>query len=281
VKLDFLIAHASWDDRRKASLDRLTKLLPSKPLVLGSVQREHANVWAARLWDAVACRLAFVDAVVLLNDDVIPHPQLREHVEALCALLPGEVISLHGNFPGFRHAANAGHKLARCYWPSGPAYVLQRGHAAELLNFVDRLPAHWFDGPVNEDGVIAAWLWSRQTPAYVSIPALVRHDTSVPSTLAGYDDHPNRTSPVDWADFEPGWTENDVVTAPYVPVPWMTDNQMRELGDALRGVVPLCGFCYGAPSTLVNGARGTGVCFGCANIIQARTKLPPFAGRIG
>jgi hypothetical protein len=108
----------------------------------------------------------------------------------------------------------------------------------------------------------------------------VRHDTSVPSTL-GYDNHANRQSPVDWAGFEPGWTLDDVVSAPYVPVPWMPDSAFRELGDALRGVVPLCGFCCGNPSTLVNSTRGTGICFGCANIIQAQTKLPPFAGRIG
>jgi hypothetical protein len=129
------------------------------------------------------------------------------------------------------------------------------------------VPPDWFAGDVNEDGAIASWLWSRQTPAYVTIPALVRHDTTVPSTL-GYDNHAFRSSAVDWAECKPGWTLVDVERAPYVSVPWMSDVTFAALGQALRGAAPLCGFCKMQAAHVVNIKRQTGVCGGCALAIK-------------
>jgi hypothetical protein len=267
MKLDVAIATAAgWDERRKAPLERLVRALPSKPLISVSMEREHARVWARRLWERLAALddepELHQDAWIVLNDDVTVHPEIRPLVEHLVGMLPDEIISLHGNFPTMRLAADAGARLLRCYWTSGPGYVLQRGHAREILNWLDTVPPDWFDGDVNEDGVLASWSWARQRPAYVTVPALVRHDTSVPSTV-GYDDHPNRTSPLDWASYVAGWSAKDVESAPYVATPFFADHQFQALGLALRGYIPLCGLCRMNGGNAILSTR-SGLCLGCA-----------------
>lgn len=266
MKLAVMIAHAAWHEERSATLSRLVASLPITPIVVSSRVKEHANVWARRLWARAAEEGA--DAVLLLNDDVVPHPALIEHVAALWELLPEEILSLHSQMPGTRVAADAGARLVRCYFPSGPAMCMTPAIARALLAWLETIPAGWFGGNVNEDGVIASFLWSRQTPAYASIPALVRHDTTTKSTL-GYDDQPNRTSPVDWADFPVGtWTTADAENAPYVPVPWQSDGAFRELADALRGLTPICGFCGFGPAAVVHKERKqAGICRVCAREI--------------
>ncbi len=178
------------------------------------------------------------------------------------------VVSLHGNFPRFGAVANDGKRLALCYWPSGPAYVLRKGHAAELLKWLETIPPEWFGGANNEDGAIASWLWSKQEPAYVTIPSLVRHDVTIPSTLPGYDQHPNRQTVIDWNLYPPRpWTAEDVASAPYVPVPWMSDAQLNELGKQLRGIRPriICCFCAQQEGRYVSHKTGAALCLGCAD----------------
>ncbi len=267
VKIEYAIAHCQWDERRHATLRRLIQALPGTGMLFDSREPEHANVWAKRVWSVVATwDSAHPDTggTVILNDDVIPHPELLSFVAQLCELLPGRFLSLHCQFPQIEQAAFMGTRLARCYWPSGPAMFFPRGFARKLLDWLETVPPQWFAGDVNEDGAIASFLWSQQTPAFCSIPALVRHDTTVPSTL-GYDGHPNRTSPVDWETYPVRpWTSDDVESAPHIDVPWLGKDGLRHLGDALRGVYPLCGLCHNAASALMNDRRKTGVCGGCA-----------------
>ena len=278
--MSIIVAHASWAPGRAESLGRLKAAFGPGAgiLVISSAEKQHANVWARRVWEWIAKLDARgdADATIVLNDDVIPHPDLLRHCEDIVSALPGQVISLHGNFPKMREHALAGAARCRCYWPSGPAYILPRGMAAELLAWLDTTPPDWFQGPTNEDGAIAGFLWSRQTPTYATIPALVRHDTTVPSTLAGYDDHPNRTSHVDWLEGAnggfpiPDWKLRATEPAPYVPVPWMTDAQMNELGKALRGIRPpppkmlICAFCRRRLSTFMDPEGRVGLCLHCA-----------------
>lgn len=274
MKIETIIAHAAWDERRRPGVERLLGLLKGPVTVLSSEKREHANVWAKRLWREVQRSQA--DAVICLNDDVIPHPELATLAGWLAGAFPDDVISLHAQFPGVAEAAHGGARLARCYWPSGPAYVLRPTHAKDLLAWIEKIPPQWFAADVNEDGAIASWLWSRQTPAVCSIPALVRHDTAIPSTLVGYDQHPMRTSPVDWDLYPPGdWDTGARI--PYVPCPWMPDNVFRLLGDALRGVLPLCGMCWSMPAAIVNQTRATGICGGCSRGI-ARSVMQTMLG---
>ena len=143
----------------------------------------------------------------------------------------------------------------------------------QILAWLDTVPPDWFDGDVNEDGVLAAWSWSRPRPAWCTIPALVRHDTTVPSTLPGYDDHPHRTSPVDWDDYPPRpWTAEDVERAPYVPVSFFPDAALATLGLALRGAIPLCGMCRAMGASITNPKRNTGLCAGCAQAVAGAVR---------
>jgi len=275
MKIDIIIASAAgWDERRKAPLERLVCALPGTPLIVESKVREHASVWARNIWRTIASVEAPSPSLpggwIVLNDDVEPHPEMVPYVEQLAKLLPGEVISLHGNFPSMKTVADDGHRLARCYWASGPAMWFHRGAAAEILGWLETVPPDWFGGEVNEDGVIASWLWSKQKPAYVSIPSLVRHDVTVPSTLPGYDEHPHRQTYIDWKDYPlRAWSQDDVDNAPYVPVPWVKDQAFAHLALALRGVVPLCGICRMSPASYTNHNRKTGVCTDCATKIAS------------
>jgi hypothetical protein len=276
MKIDIVIATAAaWDERRKAPLERLVCALPGTPLIVESPVREHANIWARRLWELIAHNdvgASSPAATIVLNDDVEPIDGLVERVAQLTELLPDDVLSLHGNFPGLVDAAKIS-RLARCYHPTGPGYSLVNGAARSLLAWIDTTPREWFGGDVNEDGVIASWLWSTQKPAYVTIPALVRHDVSVPSTLDGYDLHPGRSSCVDWIEYPVRpFTKADVDNAPHVPVPWMSETQFMHLSYALRGLVPLCAVCNLSPASLVNHARKTGVCRDCAGKIVGVEK---------
>ena len=278
--IEIIVAHAAWGTGRTDALARLLASIAAPfPRVLASAEKEHANVWARAVWSAIAKRDDAASppvATLVLNDDIVCHPDMLAHVQSLVEALPGRVLCLHGNFPAMRTHALAGAIGVTCYWPSGPAYVLPRGMAAELLAWLESTPPDWFTGPTNEDGVLASFLWSRQTPTYTTIPALVRHDTGVPSTLAGYDAHPNRTSHVDWLEGAnggfpiPDWKTRATEPAPYVPVPWMTDQQMGELGKRLRGIAPpapkllICAFCRRRLSVFMDPGGRVGLCLHCA-----------------
>lgn len=267
-----LIAHAEWSPGRLESYQRLLGELAGQGLLpfafsQRSLVKEHANVWAVRLWKQ-ALAMTRGDAFLFLNDDVTVHPELWKHVPALQELLPEDVVSLHGNFAALAGVAAQGQRLARCVWPTGPAYLVPRAVLAGLVAWVESLPPGWFAGEVNEDGVIASYLVHTKRPAYVTIPALVRHDVSVPSTL-GYDHHLGRRSPIDWSAATPAWTAADVAAAPTLPVPWMTDAELEELDQVLTGRRPLCAFCVQRPGLVVHPIRKTAVCRVCARSIAA------------
>ena len=57
-------------------------------------------------------------------------------------------------------------------------------------------------GVLNEDNVAVHWAWSVQRPFLTTLPSLVLHDATVPSTL-GYDHHDNRVSTVPWSEDVP------------------------------------------------------------------------------
>jgi hypothetical protein len=288
--IDIVIAHAAWAPGRRESLDRLRQSLGpdgERVLVVSSAQKQHANEWAVNVWRSIRDieeKNPSVEASLVLNDDVTCHPEIMRGCATLTAALPGHLLSLHGNFPRMRDARAKGATACRCYWPSGPAMVLPRGLAGELLDWLETVPPAWFSGNINEDGVVASFLWSRQTPSVVTIPALVRHDTNVRSTLPGYDSHPNRRSHVDWVDGAPlpDWSKASVDDAPYVGIPWMTDGALRQLGATLKGQVegPACIFCEREPGKFVSDRTGRAIGAACAMAIAQGVAGEKAAGRL-
>lgn len=249
-------------------------------MVVASAEKQHANVWAKGIWKTiqdVEAKNPSVSATIILNDDVICHPEMMRVVGTLHDRMAQTVLSLHGNFPLMRQHALRGARLLRCYWPSGPAMLFPRGFAGDLLEWLATIPQDWFAGDVNEDGAIAAFLWKRQTPTITTIPALVKHDVSVPSTLAGYDDHPNRTSWVPWleegvAGFPVPEKWDWDAPIPYVSVPWMSDPQMKQLGDYLRGEAQaqiVCALCLKMAAKFVDPHLGRGICPSCAGDLMS------------
>ena len=239
MKLDVAIAHAGFDERRAAPFTRLVKQLDAqgaKPLTFVSPQREHAQAWAVNMWAELARRDVDgqgPDAWIVLNDDVEVCPRLLEFVEAARLHLGEEILSLHCQLPASKSVVEAGGKYLQSYWASGPGYVLPRGTARKVLDYFAAMPRAMRDA-WNEDGYLNMFAWSRRRPIWHLLPALVQHDTKVPSTL-GYDDHTLRTAVVDWNTMAPElvhfgkryWRPDG--PAPFVENPWMTTAQLVEL----------------------------------------------------
>src|SRR5208282_3133816 len=118
--MKILITHAAYLWEREQSLLRLIQGLDTNNFrVLKSEYKEHANVWAIRLWEYVA-NLSN-DPVICLNDDVTVCDNFTKECEKIIKEIPRDVIiSLHLNVPEAKDYAEK-YKFLRCYQVSGPA----------------------------------------------------------------------------------------------------------------------------------------------------------------
>ncbi len=237
-KLIIGIAHAAWLPERKETLARLLEQLASSPKfdvpfrVFASAEREHASVWARRLWAWAAEHDAHA---VLLNDDVEVCPDFIGVVRGMIEAKPDQVLSLHASPPKEHHIHDP---WFRSYWLTGPGYVLPPGVARELLEWSETIPKAMLES-INEDNLAIHWAWEKQRPMYCAVPAIVKHDTSVKSSL-GYDLHPLRVASLLWDDPCFGLVHFDRVdlwdegAAPFAPNPWMSEGYMRLVDRKLR-----------------------------------------------
>lgn len=251
------VAFASWDPPRHHSLQTLLRDVVHGVTVHPSETREHASVWAKRLWVAAA-EDEHATHTAFLNDDVRTCPRWSDALEALTWAVPDEVISLA------TITAHSRSPWTRSYWLTGPGYLLPRARLPDLLAFAEE----WKDffSRVNEDQLIMQWCWARQCPVWHCVPALVKHDASVPSTL-GYDGHPNRVTRVAW-DTMP---DVDIASVEYwrqgieapalVECPWMSMGRLQQI-QSRRGKVVVCAACNGEnPAIEFN--NGNGICRPC------------------
>jgi len=226
-----LIVHAHWLNDRKRTLARLLEQVPGAT-VLSSRRPEHANIWARRAWEWAEDQDC---PVAILNDDVTVCPDFEATVAAMTDAAPGRVLSLHTSVP---EATRISGRWLRCYWLTGPGYVLPRGAPSQLLGYWAGLP--WdFASKHNEDVIAIHWAWQKQEPFWSSIPAVVKHDTSTRSSL-GYDNHPMRTSCVPWDQShnarltDPEYWRHGAQDPPFVENPWSKNDYLasvrRELG---------------------------------------------------
>lgn len=254
------IAHAAFLDDRKASLDRLLKQLENEEVHLfSSAVPEHASVWARRLWEWAA---GIDEPVCLLNDDVSVCPNLGLVCEAMsiaCNRWPGP-ISLHTSVPEAVLLATQGFRFIRCYWLTGPGYVLRPGDARWMLNWMDQHVD--IAKQINEDNVGIHTFYAVQQPILGCIPALVQHDVTVKSTL-GYDNHALRQTPVPWDHpmfnglelrdvnnwFGNQWSGADPNEAPWIQNPWMSVYQLEKIRRMTTSQISddLCAICNRPP----------------------------------
>jgi hypothetical protein len=280
------IAHAAWMPERGRTLKRLAESLhttsePFNMLISRSEVREHASVWARRLWE-----YAGDDAIVCLNDDVTVHPKFVQVIEALTQAVPDQIISLHCTSPVAPSFAEAGERWLRSYWCTGPGYILPPGAARRLLAWIDTIPQS-FVASVNEDNLIMHWAWHEQRPIWHCIPALVQHDTSTRSSL-GYDNQAAwmRSSPVAW-DAEmfaqreqlPMGVRADGrivmwgLTEPrfwlpdgepmLVECPWMIRERLSQVERLLYDRPDLCSFCHRNDGRVASQDTGAKMCKVC------------------
>lgn len=261
MKLDVIITHAAFDPERVKKVEVLREELIRQGArdvaVLASNTREHARTWAMRAWRLASDELSMGDSdgVIILNDDVDVPSYFLKACEAACVVawksLGGEQklvapdfahylerdppISLHVQVPEAIDLWKQGRPFARSYSYTGPGVILKPSHARSLLAFAEAHPEIWTHQ--NEDGMANVWAWDRQIPFWLTIPALVKHDTSIASTL-GYDNQPMRTASVDWTagevdDLTDPRSWQMAEAPPWLPHPWMTESTlqaMRKLG---------------------------------------------------
>jgi hypothetical protein len=253
--MKIIIAHAAWFPERKRTLGRLIEQL-GDVTVIGSRRREHASVWAHRAWEVAE---EMDEDTAILNDDVLVCDKFVQVCEAMVAAAPGRVLSLHTSVPD---AATCADSWIRCYWLTGPGYILPKGVAAQLLDYAAALP--WqFVRQWNEDNVAIQWAWERQEPFWSSIPAVVSHDTETKSTL-GYDNHKLRSSCVPFSDSEADLTSVDYwkrgVEAPmFVENPWAPSAWLQRVRHALQRKP--CQLCW--QEGAIAGLSGFEVCAPC------------------
>ena len=254
---------AEWMPEREATLARLLELVPGAT-VLASRRREHAAIWARRLWEAGE---KTGEDVCYLNDDVTVPERFSEILDAMAAAVPGKCLALHTSVP---EATKVPGRWLRAYWPTGPGYVLTTAAHAPLLDYAADLPWQWHAvAGHNEDRVMIHWAWERQEPFWSSIPAVVRHDVTTKSSL-GYDHHALRSSCVDWARDEEPYTSEQMIdpafwrdgaeAPPFVENPWCQTPQLDAMrrGLAHPGV---CNICWTRPGIMNRG--GINQCGNC------------------
>ncbi len=246
---------AEWLPSRRLGLSRLRNMMPDVE-VYSSPQREHASIWARRVWEA-----AGDDAICILNDDVHICPSFSKVIDRMCQDVPDQVISLHTTAAIAPSLAMCGVNWLRSYWLTGPGYILPRGAAKRLLAWVDQAPRQLIASR-NEDNVIMHWAWSEQRPIWHCIPGLVQHDTGVPSTL-GYDNHPGRTCNVPWTEY--GIPTSWAVTEPplLVECPWMPQVALASIERAYWQTNSLCCVCHTNPGKVNSSLTGASVCAAC------------------
>ena len=265
------VAHAEFLPERKETLARLMGQLEDqcRPVVHRSTQREHASVWATRVY--AACAAEDADAAIVLNDDVEVSGDLVGAVAAMLDAATSRMISLHPVHPMGRSLAEAGLRWFATYHLTGPGYVLRKGVAKELLAYYRETPKHW-NTKNNEDNVAIQLAFRHREPIWNAMPALLVHDTTVPSSL-GYDNHPSRVTTVPWTDamfkkldlrswetWDPGKAE-----VPFLETHW-TDHRTlvaHELCNDL-GIPPeWCWWCLERPASFGSPKSGARMCPKC------------------
>jgi hypothetical protein len=217
-----LIAHAAWDPSRREHVARMLERIPGAEVV-ASYEREHARVWARRLWTRAAERGG---PVVCLNDDVDVCDDFLSVCESLVRAAPDRTIALHTTAPVAPSLAMCGERWLESYWVTGPGYIVHDYRA--LLAWLDEQP-EWLFQSRNEDNVIMHYQWTIGMPVLHCIPAIVQHRTEIASTL-GYDEHPLRSTGLFDAHPAP-WPAP--VSPLYVACPWMPERALAQVEAAL------------------------------------------------
>lgn len=161
-----LIMGVPWDQQRVKNVRCL--VVETSGQVVWDERHDAFDTWQRVLAEAGG------DAVIILEDDVVPTERWREKIEAVIAGHPTAVIQFFSN-----RVAD----LLGSHWEPGrkfrmnQCYYLPAGTAAMLLEYSyvwhERHPEH----PTGYDLTMADWLHSRkpQLRYWQHVPSLVQH----------------------------------------------------------------------------------------------------------
>lgn len=234
--------------------------------VYSSEVKEHANVWALRMWRGEADELDDDERCIFLNDDVEVCPSLCSVVRAACGY--ANIVSLHSQLTATTYLAELGERHVSSYWLSGPGYVMTGRAVRGVLDWCENAAPSVMQF-LNEDGWAALYAWRERIPILHTVPALVKHDTSTASTL-GYDNHMFRSAAITWDDpmfyghdltktgFWNRWPDRPV----FIACPWMPEAALRfwSAGRELNG---LCALCCVTQGTFGPKQGGPSLCYDC------------------
>lgn len=202
IKVSLAISHTPWVPERVSSYLRLRDALCSEERSYAAIEvfsdREPNHMWSEKMWAWSVAQ--DVDWCLFLQDDSLVAPfflqrvcnfiRAHEHVD-----IP--VIGLHVAHPAATLLAQEGYEaFTTSDGIVGVGYALNRIALEVFLEWRRGLKPGALEA-LSEDTLVGLFCASRLDRVLHPIPALVDHDTAIPSVY-GNDAHPNRRSRVRW-----------------------------------------------------------------------------------
>lgn len=180
------IAHAAHREGRRDSLNRLLHLLglSSAHRVVVCAEPGKPSEWSDKQW-AGASLLAEqygLTHAMLLNDDMVPCEGFMAAAERLIEARPNHIVNLYNTHPLAKKAKADGLSwITSADGLIGNAYILP---IAGLRAFREWRASSLKGGTVDElseDQLINLWAMQQGALIWHTVPALMNHDTTVPS----------------------------------------------------------------------------------------------------
>lgn len=173
------VAAAVWGittpDRLNAARELLDALAPLHPIHVPDPDR--TGIWPAARRTLEALLDQPADWLVAFQDDALPCPHLADDLPTVLSHAPAPIVSLYCSRPTFHRY---GSRWVLTAGLAGVAVAFQRDTLADLLSWeAANIPA---DYP-HDDGRYGLYAHATGTPAAVTVPGLVDHDTSLRSTV--------------------------------------------------------------------------------------------------
>lgn len=211
MKVALATPHCRWDPHRVASLARLQDELGIRndrdelpaPLssykVFDSIGPTPNHVWSGWVFEWLAAQDA--DYVMQLQDDVTLCPDFLKVVEAMLSGAPeAEVIACFTIAPHAAVLSTAGNSwLTTADWLTGPCWITRTSFMREFWHWrQNRLRAGWQarikETSMNEDTLLGMGAAALGRKVWTPLPAIVDHDTGIPSTYGNTNGKYNRAS---------------------------------------------------------------------------------------
>ena len=198
--------------------------------------------WSRQLWEK-GRDLTVGDPTaqfVTIQDDVVIPENFAQILQALYTIWPDRIVSLFNVHPISRELARAGGKMYRSRaFVLGIGYSIPGSLMAEFCDF--RARNEKAARMRSEDSFVALWAVETGRDIYHTLPSIVEHDVSMPSTWAA-DNHGNRTARVSFRDYSPAelaredfWVHGGVprlITDHLGPRCWLcVDPKRPEIGE--------------------------------------------------